>query len=901
MTLTFCDTCNKAFKDRKEHVEHSGGNLHCIYCSRSLPNLRQLAQHENGHDPKEKCPLQSCSLLFKTGHYQKHCQDTHPFELIQCQYESCGQRFNVYRSYARHVQRDHGNETFNVILDGHQPCDHEITLPEEIINYVENVRNDQSMEFCDSTSIGSNMDAGSLDDPEDIAFYEVSMEDNFNEALKKLVRKMDSKFGIPRTQTEEIFKDISSMMEDWTNCLNSILTIRECNYKVEGQISVPTLLRQPIVKRKKIAKTLMQGQDQPEIFPVGVDLQSQEEALMYYNPVKNILERLMNDVTFQEKLLLGNLKLKDLKNSQEPIKVYTNLYNDKMKELVDRLDDLEHVIIICFYSDGVRMDAKSCRKTLDRCKLNFAYISILNLEHKYTRHKEHWSLVYCHHEKGANRDRIYLRFIQEMEELVLLGYEHSGRKYKIIFHSITGDMLERQSLCGIMRNGAFGCPVTYISLKSRKTAKTYDELEAAAVLRTPQAYSEDLEQFMTRVPKPDHVRGVSNNCYMNQIPTFNFTSFGSNVPCMAHDIYVGAANHDCSAVLHLWTSKKLINCVGISNALSIMQSNLQKKDKSEFPGHQVTGTGSKSFKVKGNISQNMYFLRFFCVTFKDFAQTNNLFESTEWKLMVKWKHFCDYLECSEMSSAMLDGFTQVKQELLELRIAFKAENENIVTQNLNLKPKHCSLIFYDKMIRRVGPLKHYSSLVMERKHSTYKELLNKKTNFATNLIQGVSQKETLRLDELDQTGRYIHEEYSFGKKVPQKLLKSLRPEAVQLINDFEDSDISLAVNSVTILRGTTIVIGQVVTYNSEQDRTSYEHGRVELILPDFEGKDTYLCLTKLITCVDQHTHQVFIEQEVATSTIVNLNRLACKGSCNIYLDYSEKSYFVLAEQPYIEN
>ena len=908
MVQVNCMKCHRNFQSRQNHQDFAG-EIHCPYCSEVFSSQKLVIKHEQEvHNPRASCPHEDCQEKFAIDGYRRHCLSRHCDQNILCQYSGCGDCFPSYGAYRRHIHTNHQDDVLPVILG--ELINSGIASPSinQAIGSINFGFSSSSPNQDDHWEAGEgdvmdSIESENSEEPEearrDTYYYETLIEDICSEGLKSLVRKMDSQLGISRTSIETIFKDLATIAEDWTNAINSILQLKQSNYSISDHIAFEGFLSQPIVKRKSMVGSLLENLPQPEMFSVGLDLTTDKEALMVYRPMKDSLTQLINDGSFRSRHDQASDQLKELKNHSGPLTKFSNLHNEKMKAIVDSQDKVDDLLLIAMYSDGVDFSAHSCRKTSDGRHVNMTYISVLNLEHQYTRTEKHWIFVSGYEEKHSSRDRVYLRFCQEANQLFLDGLKaNDGKKFRVRFTLMTGDMLERQSVLGIMKNGAFGCPVTYLSLEARTNAKSALELENQALPRNPEDYANDIETLMTTVPRPEHVRGVKNICFLNSISGYNFTEFGSQVNCTGHDVYCGAANLDCAAVIHLWVKTKLISDGLVTEAFSQTKAMLRKKDRTEFPGEHVSGAAGKNFKLHGNIAQNQYLLRYFTTTFIHLAKEKGFIDTTSWKLMLVWMKFAQYLECNEMSKSMLDNFTTLKRQLLELRIKLKLESENLVSKNLSLKPKHGSLVFYDRLIMALGPLKNYSTLPMERKHNGYKSILNKKTNFTKSIIHGLAQKEVMRSETLNEEGRYSREEISFGKRVSSEVIKSLTEIEVQLCQSVAGTDAGLAIQSVTLLQGSKIERDQVIAYHVN-NKSKYDFGIVKLVLPCPAELQCAFLVAKILTHEDVNTGQIFIIREVEPCLVLS-NSLASPTSQNVYKNNEDKEFFVLRDIPYQE-
>lgn len=98
----------------------------------------------------------------------------------------------------------------------------------------------------------------------------------------------------------------------------------------------------------------------------------------------------------------------------------------------------------------------------------------------------------------------------------------------------------------------------------------------------------------------------------------------------------------------------------------------------------------------------------------------SLINHDAWKLILLIRQVCNYVSALKLSINQIAYFRTIIKDYIELRIK--------LFPNEKLRPKHHYITHYPYMIKTLGPARHYSTLMFERKHRYFKNIMRHSAN-----------------------------------------------------------------------------------------------------------------------------------------------------------------------------
>lgn len=285
-------------------------------------------------------------------------------------------------------------------------------------------------------------------------------------------------------------------------------------------------------------------------------------------------------------------------------------------------------------------------------------------------------------------------------------------------------------------------PRTGAEYAAEKTKTQSQVKEDLHLLRTVTNYAEHCNNYST---------GVKAECIFNEIPNFHIIE-NATVDIM-HDIFEGICRYEIAKLLHIFIIKEHFF------SLEILNNHLRHIDCGRnFSKNVPIAISSNSLKTEYLIlsaSEMVFLVQHFGILLGDLVPVNHR----------AWEVFLTLHEIIRI--VMSSTFTFATIELLETLIS-EHHSLYITVFAETLKPKHHFLLHCPRLIRRLGPLKYFSSFRFETKHKVFKD--NAKVIMScTNCPYTLALKHQLALCHRFLTGEGFPNRLSWGPTLNQRL------------------------------------------------------------------------------------------------------------------------------------
>lgn len=173
-----------------------------------------------------------------------------------------------------------------------------------------------------------------------------------------------------------------------------------------------------------------------------------------------------------------------------------------------------------------------------------------------------------------------------------------------------------------------------------------------------------------------------------------------------HDIFEGICRYEIAKILNIFITKERFFSLEILNE-RLHHIDCGRNFSKNVP-ISISNNALKSQYLIISASEMVFLIQHFSILIGDLVPVNHII----------WEVFLTLREI--ISIVMSSTFTSATTELLETLIS---EHHSLYLEVFaeSLKPKHHLLLHYPRLLKRLGSLKHLSSLRFEAKHKIFKD------------------------------------------------------------------------------------------------------------------------------------------------------------------------------------
>lgn len=736
-----CVHCNYILTDLKDHLSHISKHKNlpnflfdCAVCKLKFKSYNAIRSHllKNHKDLYiNKPPVKLFDIFCKSCDYStsdKHFYTIHIFEHLEnhieivCNIQNCTQVYKNKNSFKSHYYRNHhgwlDGWSFNVVPDEDDSvC---VTTPDT--NEVECSASDS--DFFNEIGLGADSEMSLSGDNTNLSLLLIQM--------STFLLKLESKLLVPKTAIQIItttfldlietnnadqlsqFKDKLEELAPSTEGLN-LDTVQEVlsNHLFKSVIGETGLLRSDYLRKKFYSSNLT------HVEPIKLLLGRNDNhvpCFAYYVPIHKTIEALLENQNLCRKIV-ENTKTQPQSSSNILRGVSDGYVYKRIHSKMNHLPSLN----IILYQDSFEV-CNPLGSSKVKHKVFAMYYRLDVQERSKIDPIQLVLLTYDKYLKMFTQDQIFGTLINDLKNLEKNGINIKTDLDNInilpFISCICGDNLGSHYLGGYTENFSTSiyfcryCEVDRPSFRENPCVK--------GICRTYDEHLKNVGEYELSKNFEDS-KGVRNDSVFNNLKYFN-TVIPGLPPCAAHDLFEGVVQVDLPLIIKYLIGKDLFTAAYLNNKMKELFSLIRTTAYCPF--------SFKSKKLKGNSTQNMYFLLFLPMAIHDKITD---FNDEAWlmlKLLVKISQLVLSNKITIDETGYIDTMTE---EYLFLRHR-KFLNKLI--------PKHHYLNHYGELTRAFGPLINVWTLPFEQKHKYFKNVVRHCPNFI-NVLFSLSEKHQL--------------------------------------------------------------------------------------------------------------------------------------------------------------
>ncbi len=317
----------------------------------------------------------------------------------------------------------------------------------------------------------------------------------------------------------------------------------------------------------------------------------------------------------------------------------------------------------------------------------------------------------CHtkYVKKFGNERIFFQIISDLNELSTTGIvlNLSSGPQTVFFDCIllAGDNKGLNCACGFVGGFKSKCYCRICYATSEECSKMVSELSQK--LRCKNRYELDLK--VGDVTKT----GLKERCVFNTINNFHIYE---NVSVdLMHDIWEGVAAYDLSKVIDSLIKDGTLSLDIVNSRIkSFPYIESEKRNKPRPLYYEASKKGVSKIKIRQSSAECLCLTRYLGLMIGDLVARKNKY----WKLYLYLRRITDIVTSPRLHWS----------EISELRELIQKHNKLYIELFDCLKPKMHFLVHYPGVIKKYGPLVHFSANSFERKNKAMKDHASSSSN-----------------------------------------------------------------------------------------------------------------------------------------------------------------------------
>lgn len=787
-----CLNCNFILTDLKDYLSHTSKHknlpnflFHCPVCNLKYNTYNAIRSHLLKCHKSQyiiKLPIKLFEIFCKSCQYStsnQHLYKNHIFEHLQnkieivCNIQKCSQIYDNKNSFKSHYYRNHYDEQCqdkNVVVEDNSEC-----VTNQDTNVLESSLN---LSHQSDNDIDSEIENNHSSDNQNLSLLLIQ--------FSTFLLKLESKLLVPKTAIQIITTTFLDLLE--TNNVDQISQFKEkleelepstgglnleivqeilSNNLIKSVIGETGILRSDYLRKKYYSTNLT------HVEPIKLLLGRDDHhvpCFAYYVPIhKSIVallrnEKLCNKIIERTRTPQNSNLLKGLSDGYVIKRINSTMNHVPSLNIILYQDSFEvcnplgsskvkHKVFAMYF----RLDVQ------ERSKIDAIQLVLLTYD-KYL--------------KIFSQDQIFGALVNDLSNLEQNGVNIKTDLDNInifpFISCISGDNLGSHYLGGYTEN--FSTSIYFCR---------YCEVDRPAFEENPcekgicRKYDEHLkhvEEFVLSNDLKDS-KGIKIDSIFNKLKYFN-TVMPGLPPCAAHDLFEGVVQVDLPLIIKYLVSKHLFTVAYLNNKLKELFKLISTTVYCPF--------SFKSKKLKGNSTQNMYFLLFLPMAIHDKI---NDFNDDAWimvKLLVRISQLVLSNKITIDETGYLDTMTE---EYLFIRKRMFSNK---------LVPKHHYLNHYGELTRAFGPLINVWTLPFEQKHKYFKNVVRHCPNFINVLFSLTEKHQLLQTyltlsttnDSIVSDSSLLFTEFSLSSQLEEFLRKN---QDLKQLNDLQiSSKISFA-------------------------------------------------------------------------------------------------------------
>ena len=301
---------------------------------------------------------------------------------------------------------------------------------------------------------------------------------------------------------------------------------------------------------------------------------------------------------------------------------------------------------------------------------------------------------------------------------------------------------------------------------------------------------------------------------------------------------------DLGLSLRCWNRHGWAKVEEVERAVNAFAAKLYGSDLENYPGKFKVALG-QTWTLPGSIAQMRTLVKYLPIALLYYLEKSEDFQNhPSWQIVLTMAELSRRLSSFAMTESQVVCIEQVYLKYLENRFAMCEEMKEFEGNGLTdkmkllkfgLKPKHVTVFHYHRLIRRLGPLAFYSTLLGERRNGFFKQHSKRSHNYKNivktlaDFVEGtesVERRRQKRTDEQDVQEKKMN-------------LDDLQEEVMDLL---QEEDLEKTPCARVLCQGTEYSKGSVISYyeNNDGENSTYNLGLVKVVLLAEEESLTFL-------------------------------------------------------------
>ena len=696
-----------------KHHESTRHTLVCFNCNKDITNESHYQKkiHLRLCIVNVKCTV--CNLEVSATDFGNHLQSQHSNVAIQCPL-GCRHLYLNYRQY----RNDHKSHICNapIVMIQRQPVGLEEVTSNSPVDTA-SVQSEQSLEVDIPVPIDSSSEdesSSDVDDSDSSSFKDDDSEDELSvaQAWENLFLHQ-KKRGSTNAALDTLAKD-----------LNKVISL--VNQKEDLSLSLPRTVQTAYMRDKYV---FQQCGPTGNIYPIRLTkLRQGKCGVRYYKSIKETIFELSKDPRLVNQWRNDTL-------AQGVNKRRWHLHSDKVywhPLLCSRAKGMDPqngklTLFLEEYSDGVN-HAQGSQRSKRSYEMTHAYFGIRNLAGAASRQVQYFKTHTLHFKKDYRHTEerlMWAHYVAEMKDLCSNGMTlYDGQEVNIRLFVLSGDQKELHERIGLTTCYTTDhCDRYAESLKiHRRNAQSVTDMRQNMTRRTIQSLEEDYRKVENRECNNSH--GVKRRPIINTITHFHVGQFPSTSACYGHDILSGAFRDDLIMILRLWIKQGITSYVEVEEIILSFKDRLDKTLRSSYVG-ETTFQRGRNFTIPGNMRQLETLFCHLPLIFHRLKKEHFVGEHAAWNMMRLMSLIVRQLASFALSKHQVNSLEVLYDEYIKSRyeveeawrtIRRHEEGEGAHTDMSYKKPKHAIICLYPELIRELGPLSLYNTMLGESKN-----------------------------------------------------------------------------------------------------------------------------------------------------------------------------------------
>ena len=668
-----------------------------------------------------KCLICNCNERSTlTDCFQHIAQHLKNSETVDCVFQGCSYRTNIYGSFRTHRSRNHKNCSVNDLKPG--------------IVEKQGSSLGVSVESDCSDSVGFEPPDLSAEDLDDSSFDLNDLTHNVELKVASLLLKLEHIYLVSSVAVDELLQEFDYLI----STASVPLIHRTISHHLRnGNSQVDETVLQ------ELASTICKSNPITASFSGRGPLSTAWKRKVYYKkhfktvePTEFVLDS-QNKKSFQYISILKSLQ--QILSCQTFLDLSINLKTPHQIQS-------DRIHYRCFYDGSNYKEnlqlSKECAISLILYIDDFEVCNPLGTSRK--KHKicgVYWALgnlpASCH----SSLSNIYLAALIRSEDVKCYGFDSVlkpliedlitlqqqglfiaklGKTVKGFVHCVVADNLGAHGIAGFVENfsGKYFCR---FCTAENVDIQTKEVKSGEFCLRTKEIHSSHLRAIEEN--SLNCLFGVKTKCVLSEnLSYFSVTeSFPSDI---AHDLFEGIIPVEIALCLDVLISKKYFTLAHLNEAITAFP--FKWTDKTNRP-HLVPLTYTTRRTIGGNAHENWSLLRFLPLLIGARVPSSE----------PAWQVLCELKDIVELFVAPLhteDSISYLDFKISEHRAVFQE-----VFPHERIRPKHHYLEHYSLLIRQFGPLVALWTMRFEAKHSFFRRVI-RYTNCYKNVLYSLAQR-----------------------------------------------------------------------------------------------------------------------------------------------------------------